>query len=196
MTNGSPADIVVIAAGDVPAQPWRNGGGQTRELLAWPAGNAWRVRVSRADIERDGPFSAFPQVQRWFAVLEGQGVVLHFPEGEHPLRPFDDALQFDGAEGPGCRLIAGPTQDLNLMLRGASGSMRAWRSGQTWDSPYLQRGLYTTVAGQWQSGQQVRLLPAHSLLWAGNGGGGTWSFRPHQPDAGGTAWWLGCTPQD
>ena len=62
-----------------PPQPWRNGGGVTRELLAWPDGGDWRVRVSVADIDADGPFSAFPGVERWFAVLEGAGVALRSP---------------------------------------------------------------------------------------------------------------------
>ena len=57
-----------IAQADVMPQAWRNGGGQTRELLAWPHGADWSVRISLADIEADGPFSPFPGVQRWFAV--------------------------------------------------------------------------------------------------------------------------------
>ena len=28
------------------AQPWRNRGGRTRELLAWPEPGRWRVRIS------------------------------------------------------------------------------------------------------------------------------------------------------
>ena len=44
------ADIQLIDAASVAPQAWRNGGGQTRELIAWPAGADWRVRISRADI--------------------------------------------------------------------------------------------------------------------------------------------------
>ena len=68
----------IVHIDDVRAQPWKNGGGLTRELLAWPSRDAWSVRVSVADIERDGPFSPFPGVERWFTVLEGAGVVLDF----------------------------------------------------------------------------------------------------------------------
>ena len=57
-------------------QPWRNGGGLTRELLAWPGSGDWVLRVSVADIEADGPFSAFPGIDRWFTVLSGAGVRL------------------------------------------------------------------------------------------------------------------------
>jgi environmental stress-induced protein Ves len=63
-----------------PAQTWRNGGGSTRELLAWPEAGAWQLRISVAEITRDGPFSAFAGVQRWFAVLRGDGVRLRLGE--------------------------------------------------------------------------------------------------------------------
>jgi environmental stress-induced protein Ves len=70
---------VAIQADQVAAQAWRNGGGQTRELLAWPNASDWKLRISRADIASDGPFSAFAGVQRWFVVISGKGVVLHMP---------------------------------------------------------------------------------------------------------------------
>jgi len=190
------AAILVVAAGDVPAQAWRNGGGQTRELLAWPSGEAWRVRVSRADIDRDGPFSAFPQVDRWFAVLQGAGVALQWPHGERSLRTGDDAVHFDGAAAPGCRLLDGPTQDLNLMLRAAAGVLQRWQAGQPWDAGFSQCGLYTTVEGQWQCGQLLRDLPAHSLLWTWSGPPGAWTFTPKHVQPPGAAWWLGVTLQD
>mgnify|MGYP003694612933 CR=1 FL=1 len=34
------------------------------------------MRVSVADVATDGPFSTFAGVDRWFAVLDGAGVVL------------------------------------------------------------------------------------------------------------------------
>ena len=66
----------VVSLGDVEPKPWRNGGGVTRELLAWPAADEWRLRLSIADIERNGPFSFYPAAERWFAVMEGRGVML------------------------------------------------------------------------------------------------------------------------
>ena len=191
-----PSDTVVIEAGQVPAQPWRNGGGQTRELLTRPAGDAWQIRVSRADIDQDGPFSAYPQVDRWFAVLQGRGVELQFAQHTCTLGMDDEALQFDGALAPGCRLVAGPTQDLNLMLRGATGLLQRWHSGQAWSTGHTLRGLYTTMAGQWRSGARSRDLPAHSLLWSEAGVRGAWSFEPLHAHLPGSAWWIGCTLQD
>ena len=56
--------LAVVEVARVTAQAWRNGGGVTRELLTWPAAQAWALRISVADIERDGPFSAFPGIER------------------------------------------------------------------------------------------------------------------------------------
>ena len=132
---------------DCPPQPWRNGGGLTHEMLAWPtpgaqapAGSgaeAWLVRVSVAQIGRDGPFSAFPGVDRAFAVLEGTGVALTFgggaaAEGERLLTADDEALNFPGEDAPGCRLAGGPgaaTLDLNLMGRREAGRRAVMEEG-------------------------------------------------------------------
>lgn len=69
----------------VASTPWRNGGGATRELLAWPDPRDWAIRLSVAEVERDGPFSQFPGVRRWFAVLSGGGVRLRVDGVAHEL---------------------------------------------------------------------------------------------------------------
>ena len=157
--------LTIVHAPTVTPQPWRNGGGQTRELLTWPPGPDWRVRISRADIESDGPFSAFPGVERWFVVLEGHGVALQFAHGQHVLKPGDAPLVFDGAAAPRCRLLNGPTQDLNLMIRQGSGLMQPVQTHTGWSGHFCARP-YTLDAGEWQAGGQSRTPPAHSLLWA------------------------------
>ena len=110
----------LVEADRIPPQPWRNGGGATRELFVWPPQGDWRLRISLADIERDGPFSAFPGVQRHFAVVEGAGVVLTLAGRTHTVTAGGDPIAFDGALAPGCRLVDGPTRDLNLMLQGGA----------------------------------------------------------------------------
>ncbi len=114
-----------------PEQPWKNGGGITRELLAWPNTQHWRVRISVADIVLDGPFSHFDGVQRWFAVLSGAGAVLDVDGRSVLLCAGGDAFNFDGAASTHCKLIDGHTQDINLMLRGASGRMTRVRDALT-----------------------------------------------------------------
>ncbi|MBK6569606.1 MAG: HutD family protein [Burkholderiales bacterium] len=66
----------VVHLADVAATQWRNGGGLTRELASGPAGADWQWRLSVAEVAADGPFSRFEGVTRWFAVLQGAGVVL------------------------------------------------------------------------------------------------------------------------
>ena len=192
----SAAGLQLVDAASVAPQAWRNGGGQTRELLTWPLGADWRVRISRADIDSDGPFSAFPGVERWFTVLQGAGVVLTFADAHHQLEPGDDPLRFEGAAAPGCRLRDGPTQDLNLMLRQGTGVMRTARDGQRWSEPFAARGVYTTVAGHWSDGQRRCAVAAQTLLWVQKAGAAVWSFDAEKPSAAPGAWWLGFTPDD
>jgi len=191
--------FLTVQAENVAAQPWRNGGGQTRELLAWPTAADWQLRISRADISADGPFSAFAGVQRWFVVLSGQGVLLRMPTPDghtldHHLSPGHAPLHFDGALAPYCQLENGPTLDLNLMVRGGQANMLAVDAAQAWQPTHRMCGLYTAEPGLWSDGQQTVALAAHSLLWLGQGSARALRFSP----AAGTAplaWWLGFTPQ-
>jgi len=120
-----------FALSALPAQPWKNGGGLTREIAVMPPGAGmadftWRVSV--AEIARDGPFSPFPGIDRQILLLAGAGVRLQspveaVPAVDHllhePLRPF----AFAGEAAISATLLGGPTQDLNVMTR--RGVMRA-----------------------------------------------------------------------
>lgn len=107
----------VISLRDVRAAPWRNGGGTTRELLAFPDSGHWAWRISIAEVESDGAFSHFPGVQRWLAILSGAGVRLTMPEHAIELTDESEPLVFDGATPVHCERLQGPVRDLNLMLR-------------------------------------------------------------------------------
>jgi environmental stress-induced protein Ves len=113
----------LVRLDEVIATPWRNGGGVTRELLAWPGAADWRVRMSVAEVAQNGPFSRFDGVQRWFAVLDGAGVRLRLEGVTHELTQGSSPFEFDGGAATDCALVAGATQDCNLMLRGATGRM-------------------------------------------------------------------------
>ncbi|MBX3622392.1 MAG: HutD family protein [Rhizobacter sp.] len=184
--------LTIARTQDMPPQPWRNGGGVTRELLAWPPeAEPWLLRVSVAEIDSDGPFSAFPDVQRWFTVLDGAGVVLSFADGERRVSASDAPLPFDGAAAPGCRLVKGPTRDLNLMLRGGQGFMRPVDRGVSWEAGFALRGLYTASPGRWRADSQSHTLDAHTLLWCDDGKASVWSFEPQGPQP--RAWWFAYT---
>src|SRR3569623_3075840 len=106
-----------VALASANAAPWRNGGGTTRELLALPHGGEWSVRVSGAEIAASGPFSSYPGVARWVAVLSGEGVTLRIDGREHALARDSQPFAFDGASQTTCDVRAGATEDFNLMLR-------------------------------------------------------------------------------
>jgi environmental stress-induced protein Ves len=190
-----------IQADQVPPQAWRNCGGRTRELLVWPTPADWQLRISRADIAADGPFSAFAGVQRWFVVLSGNGVVLHLPTADgrtldHTLLPGHAPLHFDGGLAPGCGLLDGATQDLNLMARGGSACMEAIVANHPWSADFAMRGLYTASSGTWSDGLQAMPLAAHSLLWIANASSvpsADFRFAAHDTEPT-RAWWLGFTP--
>jgi hypothetical protein len=179
---------------DVAPQLWRNGGGQTRELWTWPGGEDWRLRISLADIQDDGPFSAFPGITRWFTVVHGRGVVLRFGSHTETLGAGSAPLRFDGAEAPGCTLIDGPTRDLNLMLRDGEGLMQQVRPGQPWDGGFAQRGLFTAVSGilRFEQGAPAP-VPAGTLVWQSDAAGGALRFEPDAENP--FAWWLGYSPE-
>lgn len=146
----------VVRLADCPFVPWRNGGGRTRELLACPLASEWLVRVSVAEIEADGPFSAFAGIDRCFAVLSGAGVVLTLPRGEVRLTAQDGAASFAGEDAPLCRLIDGPTRDLNLMVRRTAGRAAMQRTecrGEHWRGVFADGTL-------WWSDDPLEALPA------------------------------------
>jgi uncharacterized protein len=192
--------ISIIHALEVPPQPWRNGGGSTRELLAWPSAQSWQVRISLADIAQDGRFSAFPGVQRWFGVVQGAGVGLQFADREVEQALATRALQFDGAAAPFCRLLEGATQDMNLMLRGgdaAQGCMQQVVEGVAWQSNLALRALFSTAAGVWCDDFQERRLEAYDFLWATDAAPSAWRFTCDAPATAPLtgAWWLGAQLQ-
>jgi len=175
----------IVALADVPAAPWKNGGGVTRELLAWPPGGDWQVRVSVAEIAADGPFSSFSHVHRWFAVLEGGGVALTIDGVERRCRPGDAPIAFAGSAKVDCRLLDGPSRDLNLMLRGGAGpgAMVPAVAGEAWTPPAAGRcGLYAAVAGRCVGAAAPAALPGACLAWFDDAPG--WlAFQPDEATA-------------
>jgi len=110
----------VLCAGDRPAVPWKNGGGLTREIAAWPAGSSledFDWRVSMAEVRADGPFSVFPGVDRVLAVLEGRLRLAVEGRTAVTLTPDDAPAAFPGDVAVHALVEAGPVLDLNVMSR-------------------------------------------------------------------------------
>jgi uncharacterized protein len=104
--------------------PWKNGGGETTEIAVSPAGAGlddfgWRVSMAR--VERDGPFSAFPGVDRTLTILDGEG--LRLAVADRPAVVLDAAAEpfaFPADAPTDSSLVAGPVTDLNVMTRRGS----------------------------------------------------------------------------
>lgn len=155
----------LVRVDEIAAQPWRNGGGLTRELFAWPSAQDWIVRVSVAEVTADGPFSRFAGTQRWFAVLDGVGVELTIDGDARELGRGDAPACFSGDAATACRLLDGPTRDLNLMLRGARGEMVSVTNATPWRPRAAQCGLFAAVPGLIAADGREQQLPAGALLW-------------------------------
>lgn len=112
--------IELLRAADRRAAPWKNGGGVTHEVAAFPPGSGmddflWRVSI--AEVREAGPFSSFPGIDRTLAVLEGRlelaidGAPPVILSGETDPHPF--AGDGDVIGSP----VGGAVIDLNVMTR-------------------------------------------------------------------------------
>lgn len=158
-------NLVSLAA--QPEQSWRNGGGTTRELLAWPEPAQWSIRISVADIQSSGPFSRFAGVERWFAVLDGDGVVLRSAFATHRLTPDSEPFRFDGELPMDCTLAHGPTRDFNLMALPGRAHLQRVRGAAGERGPAgALLALYTHGTGaHLRCGEDALTLPPYHLAW-------------------------------
>ena len=156
--------------GQVPATPWKNGGGATRALACWPPGadmEQFDWRVSVATIAHSGPFSRFAGVDRVITLLTGDGVHLRMD----------------------CELLGGTSTDFNLMTRRGRwrGAVQVLQNPA--ELPARPAGLLLAVQGRWTlaplaatSGQAMTLAPESGLWWANEDCG--WSVAPEFRDEG------------
>jgi uncharacterized protein len=189
----SPAASGIVRVDEMEPVPWRNGGGMTRELLAWPDARDWRLRVSVAEVGASGPFSHFPGVERYFAVLAGDGVRLE-TQGQPPLEltSAERALHaFPGDVPTRCTLLGAATRDLNLMVKREQARLRtaALRDSPLLSTRALGAGLFVTAPALVSSDGDARLeLPALSLAWWPNERREPRTFRASPATV--RAWWF------
>jgi uncharacterized protein len=109
----------IIRFADLKPEPWRNGGGTTRQLASQPGSaqdGSWNWRVSIADVTKAGDFSAFPGTERVLTVVEGELLLLTVDGAERPLekyRPF----RFPGGAATQAALPTGDIRNLNVITR-------------------------------------------------------------------------------
>jgi environmental stress-induced protein Ves len=155
-----------LRAAERVAAPWRNGGGVTREVIVHPAGAdlaSFDWRVSIAEVASDGPFSAFPGIDRLMAVLSGAGVRLEV-EGAASVtvRPGDPPAAFPGDARTSGFLLDGPIRDLNVMTRrgAAFARMRRLEIAEALEVATVGAALLLWEAGEgWIEAHETRIDP-------------------------------------
>lgn len=102
--------------------PWRNGRGSTLEIAREPAaGDDFAWRLSLADIDRDGEFSAYRGYRRALVLVAGDSLRLKFRRhGNCLLDPARRVARFEGDWETRCSIPQGRCTDLSLIVRRGS----------------------------------------------------------------------------
>lgn len=161
----------------IPNTPWKNGGGSTQELACWPPGadmNAFEWRVSLATVDRPGPFSVFPAIDRQIMLLGGDGLHLRSAAWDHTLNQRWQPFAFSGDDAVDGAMLGSASRDFNLMLRRGvwQGALRVVGDAQV--PAAAPAGFCMVLQGEWQWVRPVQdqpdgpraLQPGQGFWWA------------------------------
>lgn len=148
-------------------QPWKNGAGLTREIaFGGPSAAEFDWRFSIAEVARDAPFSAFPDIDRCITLLQGAGMRLRSHDGriDHalttPLAPF----RFAGDVALDATLVDGACSDFNVMTRRGQFRSEVGVHRAAAALPAADITLLWCCAGSWRVAAET-LAPMQGLLW-------------------------------
>ena len=97
--------------------PWANGRGTSYEIASDRNDSGeWTWRLAMAPVNEDGPFSRIECVNRFLAVVEGNGMLLSVDRKKLQCQPLQVA-RFRGDAITEAALTDGPITDINLMVR-------------------------------------------------------------------------------
>ncbi|MEX1024629.1 MAG: HutD family protein [Planctomycetota bacterium] len=121
-------ELATSAFDDFELEPWKNGGGTTRELLRHPEVGELAWRVSLASIESDGAFSRFDGLDRSFVPISGAPFTLLHGDAcpAAPQAP-GRVHRFDGEWPTEAAGIQGRVEALNVLTRRGQ-----WRATIEW----------------------------------------------------------------
>jgi uncharacterized protein len=111
----------ILRSSNYQSMPWKNGGGVTNEIAAFPekadlASFGWRI--SMAVVSSNGLFSTFPEIDRTLTILDGDGLWLTLGELERRrLDQLSEPLFFPADIPTSADLVSSPVTDLNVMTR-------------------------------------------------------------------------------
>lgn len=166
--------IRLLTAKDFRTMPWANGKGVTVELLKIERDNRLVLRLSRAMVVEDGPFSLFPGIERNLTVLSGPGFDLKGKGVDLQARPLKP-VAFPGDVAVRATGVVAPSEDFNVMTDRSLPRPEVWlqETGQVsgrvaalalQDGRVARHDLILTDEG-------LRLdFPAIIVRWSGEGG--------------------------
>lgn len=163
----------------LPATPWKNGGGVTREVLRVPAGSdleTFTWRVSMAELAADGSFSSFPGIDRVIALLSGAGIHMRSRDGtiDHRLTTPFAPYAFSGDQPIDATLVVGPSRDFNVMTRRSQARAEVRTVREQTRLPSSDAGLLFAARGRWRV-QEIAGRRAYSFA---PGAGVWWDDHP------------------
>ncbi len=166
--------ITPFTLASLPVTPWKNGAGETREIVCINSPDApflWRASI--ATLSQDGPFSLFPGVDRVIMLLAGSGLWLRGDNLLHRLEP-GVPWAFAGEWPLATEGVTGPGMDFNVMTQRsrahtnvtiATTAMRPGAEGIAWVMKgqwQLAGNDYPTGSGIWWQGEPPGELVPHS----------------------------------
>ena len=161
----------IIPQSSYQRMPWKNGLGETLEIMVGEDQRGQRFRISQAAVVDDGAFSDFQGMHRTLVLLSGEGMTLSHQNTEHQLNTPLDIARFAGGDKTNAELTNGPIEDLNVMVRETDtrSAVAACFATETIslssDARCLLRAFYANQACTITvDATEIVQLPAHSFL--------------------------------
>ena len=107
--------MIHLTPADYRTQPWKNGLGTTTELWRLERDGQLLVRLSRASVVEDGPFSLFPGIARNLTVLSGPGFRLTGPGLDLRCKPLVPVAFPGDVEVAASETLGQKSDDFNVM---------------------------------------------------------------------------------
>lgn len=110
--------MIQIDEGQFKRQLWKNGMGETREIIRFPDDDAFDYRLSLAEFHQNNYFSLFPSYNRILIFLSGDSLRLYSTnEFRYEANAKTRVIQFSGDEQLFGDCNNKRTQDLNLIYK-------------------------------------------------------------------------------
>ena len=112
-----PSGVRLFTLEEIDSEPWRNGGGRTRTVAASRLRGELVWRISAADIDADGDFSAFDGMDRTAVLMRGEGLALRLSDQTLRLPRVGTVVRFPGEVPVRACLAGAPARLWNVMVR-------------------------------------------------------------------------------